>query len=222
MSTTKSLPVAIRLVLATIIVMLALLVLVGGWTIPFTFESSSILYKFGLEKTYLRSGKVIGISAAILLFFQLFPASRFTVLEQVFSIKSLGSLHRINGMTITILVLSHPLLIKASENFTPYTFEKKYYPEFLGMALLAVLLVLAVTAMFRNFLKLSHAGWLQLHRLSATLALVLLPAHILYVSETFKSGIPRKAALVIFCLNLLMISRVWLRGLLQKKISSRS
>jgi len=222
MSTSGSVSAATRVVLGAIIVLLALLVLVGGWTIPFTFESSSILYKFGLEKTYLRSGKVIGISAAILLFFQLFPASRFTVLEQVFSIKSLGSLHRINGMTITILVLSHPLLIKASENFTPYTFEKKYYPEFLGMALLAVLLVLAVTAMFRNFLKLSHAGWLQLHRLSATLALVLLPAHILYVSETFKSGIPRKAALVIFCLNLLMISRVWLRGLLQKKISSRS
>ena len=39
----------------------------------------------------------------------------------------------------------------------------------------------------------------------------MMPAHILYVSESFKSGIPRKAALVIFSLNLLMIIRVWLR-----------
>ena len=143
-----------------------------------------------------------------------------TGIKPVFSIKRLVALHRINGIAITVLVLCHPLLIKASENFTPYTFEKKYYPEFLGMALLAVLLVLAITAMFRNFLKLSYAGWLQLHRLSATLALVLLPAHILYVSETFKSGIPRKAALAIFCLNLLMIIRVWLRRLLQKAKST--
>ncbi len=221
MSTSGSLSATIRTVLGTIIFLLALLVLVGGWTIPFTFESSSILYRFGLEKIYLRSGKVVGISAAILVFFQLLLASRFTVLEQVFSIKRLVALHRINGIAITVLVLSHPLLIKASENFTPYTFEKKYYPEFLGMALLAVLLVLAATAMFRYFFNLSYAGWLQLHRLSATLVLFLLPAHILYVSETFKSGIPRNGALVIFCLNLLMMIRIQLRRFSQKAKSSR-
>lgn len=205
-----------RILLGSFIVCLALLMLAGGWTIPFRFESFSILYKFGLEKTYLRSGKIMGITMAVLLFFQVVLAARFSMLAQVFSARRLVSLHRLNGMAITFLVICHPLLIKASENFTPYTFEKKYYPEFLGIALLTVLLVLFLATVFRNFLKLPYVGWLLLHRTSATLALVLLPAHVLYVSESFKSGLPRQAALVLFSLNLLLITRVWLRRILQQ------
>lgn len=216
MSTRGSLSATTRLVLGTVFVLLALLVLAGGWAIPFKFESSSILYKFGMQKIYLRSGKVIGITIGVLVFFQLVLASRFTILAQVFSVKRLIFLHRINGIAIGFLVLSHPLLIKASENFTPYTFEKKYYPEFLGMAVLVIVLTLTLTAILRNFSRLSYANWLLLHRCSATLALVLMPSHILYVSETFKSGIPHYAALVILSLNLLMIIRVWWRRLLQK------
>lgn len=216
MSPAESLSATTRIILGTLIVSLALLVLAGGWTIPYTFESFSILYKFGMEKTYLRSGKVIGITIVVLVFFQVILASRFIIFAQVFSVKRISALHRINGMAITFLVICHPLLIKASENFTPYTFEKKYYPEFLGIALLTVLLLLGLTAIFRNFFKLSNAKWLLLHRFSVTLVLLMMPAHILYVSESFKSGIPRKAALVIFSLNLLMIIRFWLRRHPQK------
>ena len=205
-----------RVLLATIIALLALLLLVGGWAIPFKFESQSILYKFGMEKTYLRSGKIIGISTAMLVFFQVLLASRITIFEQVFSVKRLLPMHRINGMAIAFLVIFHPLLIKASENFTPYTFEKKYYPEFLGIALLTVLLTVSLTAIFRNFFKFSYTSWLLLHRLGVTLILLIMPTHILFVSETFKSGIPRKAALVIVSFNLFMITRIWLRRLLQK------
>lgn len=211
MSPKGSLSPKARIVLGTILVVSALLVLAGGWTIPYTFESFSILYKFGMAKTYLRSGKVIGITIVVLVFFQVILASRFIIFAQVFSAKRISALHRINGMAITFLVICHPLLIKASENFTPYTFEKKYYPEFLGIALLTVLLLLGLTAIFRNFFKLPYAKWVLLHRFSATLALLIMPGHILYVSESFKSGIPRQAALVIFSLNLLMIIRVWLR-----------
>ncbi len=216
MGSSGSLSATTRVFLGTSIVVLAVLLLTGGWTIPYIFESSSILYKFGMEKTYLRGGKVIGITIALLVFFQVILAFRLTIFEQVFSAKRLFSLHRINGMAIAFLVISHPLMIKASESFTPYTFEKKYYPEFLGVSMLVVILILAFTAIFRNFFKLSYARWLLLHRFSATLVLLLMPTHILFVSETFKSGIPRKAALVIFSLNLLMITRVWLRGFMQK------
>jgi len=217
MNSSGSLSATARAILGTIIVFLALLVLAGGWSIPFTFESSSILYKFGMEKAYLRSGKVIGITTAVLVFFQVILASRFTLFEQVFSVKRLLSLHRINGMAIALLVVLHPLLIKASENFTPYTFAKKYYPEFLGIAMLTVFLLLALTAIFRNFFRFSYAGWLLLHRFSATLALLLMPAHILYVSDTFKTGIPRNGALFILSLNLIMLTGIWWRRLLQKE-----
>jgi predicted ferric reductase len=218
----RSLSATTRVLLGTIIILLALLLLAGAWTIPFAFESSSILYKFGMEKTYLRSGKVIGTTIALLVFFQVILASRFVLFEQVFpakrifflhrsnGIERIFFLHRSNGIVIACLIVLHPLLIKASENFTPYTFEKKYYPEFLGIALLVLLLLISLTAIFRNFLKFSYARWLLLHRFSATLALAMMPAHILYVSETFKSGIPRNTALVFLSLNLLMIIKVWL------------
>lgn len=206
-----------RTILGAIIFLTALLLLVGGWTIPFQFESFSILYKFGTEKTFLRSGKLVGITIALLIFFQMVLASRLIYLEQIYSPKRVISLHRFNGMAVSILSILHPLLIKASEKFTPYTFEQKYFPEFVGIGMLLVIVALFFTAVFRVFLRISYTKWLLLHRLSATAVLLILPIHILYVSETFKSGVPRNAALILFSLNLVMLLRVWLRRLSQLK-----
>ena len=218
MSPAGSLSTESRVVLAFLIMVSALLLLIGGWTIPYRFESFSILYKFGQEKTYLRCGKVFGITVALLIFYQVLLASRFEVFKQILSAKSLLVLHRFNGIAIAILAGVHPLLIKASDNFTPYTFVKKYYPEFLGIGLLCVLLAFSLAAILRNFLKISYKKWLLWHRLGATLVLLLMPAHILYVSETFKSGMPHRAALIIVSLNLLMILRVWLYRIIKKNL----
>ena len=211
MSPSRSFSQRQRLLLGLLIVLSALLLLAGGWSIPFHFESFSILYKFGKLKAYLRYGKVIGITVLLLIFYQMVIASHFIFLEKIFSARSLFMLHRINGIIVACLGAAHPVLIKASENFTPYTFGKKYYPEFVGMGLLFALLGLSATAIFRNFLKIPHKRWLLLHRLSATLVLVLLPAHILFVSDTFKSGLPRVAAMTLFILNYLLILRIWSR-----------
>jgi len=218
MSPAGSLSAKSRVVLALLIMVLAFLLLIGGWTIPFKFESFSILYKFGLEKTYLRYGKVFGITVALLIFYQVLLASRFEVFKQILSVKSLLVLHRFNGIAIAILAGVHPLLIKASDNFTPYTFVKKYYPEFLGIGLLCVLLAFSLAAVFRIFFKISYKKWLLWHRLGATLVLLIMPAHILYVSETFKSGMPHRAALIILSLNLLMILRIWLYRIIMKNL----
>ncbi|MDD5758784.1 MAG: hypothetical protein PHI06_06840 [Desulfobulbaceae bacterium] len=200
-----------RGVLRLTVAFLALLLLVGGWCIPFYYESSSILYKFGLEKIYLRSGKMVGITVVLLVFFQVIMAGRLKSLEQIFSVKNIFSLHRINGTAIALLACLHPLLIKASEDFTAYTFDKKYYPEFLGIALLSVILLLTGTAVARSLLKISYASWLHHHRWTATIALLIIPTHVLWVSETFKSGVPRTAALTVFTLALLLAVRVWRR-----------
>jgi len=210
------LPAKTRTILGTILAVSALLLLAGGWTVPFAFESFSILYKFGLEKIYLRSGKIVGITITLLIFYQMLLASRFAISRQVFSTKRHLALHRLNGMAIVVLAGAHPLLIKASENFTPYTFARKYYPEFFGIGLLAVLLLLSFSAIFRNMLKMPYRAWLLLHRAGATLVLLLMPTHILFVSDTFKSGLPRQAAVIIVSLNLLMLLRLWLRSILQK------
>jgi predicted ferric reductase len=218
MSPAGSLSAKSRVVLTFLIIVSVLLLLIGGWTIPYRFESFSILYKFGLEKIYLRYGKVIGITIALLIFYQVLLASRFLVFKQVLSAKGRLVLHRFNGIAITILAGVHPLLIKASDNFTPYTFVKKYYPEFLGIGLLCVLLAFSLAAVFRNFLKISYKKWLLWHRLGATLVLLLMPSHILYVSETFKSGLPHRAALIILSLNMLMILRIWLYRIIKKNL----
>ena len=149
-----------RVLLGTLLVLLTIVLLAGGWSIPYKFQSFSILYKFGKLKLFLRYGKVIGITVVLLLFYQVLLASRLKFMEQIFSARKLLLLHRINGIIITCMIAAHPVLIKASENFISYTFVKKYYPEFVGIALLLILLILSATAIFRNFLKTVKFGFL--------------------------------------------------------------
>ena len=203
--------------LGVLVILLAILLFAAGWSIPFHYESFSILYKFGKLKVYLRYGKVIGITAALLLFFQVVLAARLKVLGNIFSVKSVLMLHRINGFIIACLILLHPLLIKASENFTPYAFGKKYYPEFVGIGLFFVLLTISGTAIFRSFFKMDYSRWRLLHRIGATMALLILPGHVLFVSDTFKTaGLPRIAAITIFSLNLFFIIYIWLKRIFRK------
>ena len=217
MSPSKSLTLQTRIIWGTLVVLLAMALLAGGWSIPFQFESFSILYKFGKLKAYLRYGKVTGITVALLLLFQVLLASRLKIFEQIFSVKILFILHRINGFIVTCLVAVHPVLIKASENFIPYTFGKKYYPEFVGIGLIFVLLTVSAAAIFRNFFKMPYVRWRFLHRLGATLILLILPVHVLFVSDTFKSGgLPRTAGLTVFSLNLLLITYIWLKRFFKK------
>ena len=216
MAATQSFILKKRVLLGTLLVMLSMALLAGGWSIPFQFESFSILYKFGKLKIYLRYGKVIGITVALLLLYQVLLASRLKILELIFSKKILFMLHRVNGFIITCLVAVHPVLIKASENFIPYTFGKKYYPEFVGIGLIFILLTVSVTAIFRNFFKMPYVRWRFLHRSGATLVLLILPVHVLFVSDTFKSGVPRNSAMVIFGLNLLFITYIWMKRFFNK------
>jgi hypothetical protein len=203
-----------RFIPGSILVILAILLLAAGWTIPYQFESSSILYKFGIQKVLLRSGKLIGITVALLLFYQILLPSHLKFLERIFSRKRLLALHRVNGFLITLLVLLHPVLIKASENFTAYRFESKYYPEFVGIGLAFIILTVSMLAFFKERVTISYGKWLVLHRFGATMVLLILPLHVLWVSDTFKEGLPRNAALGIFGLNLLLLLRIWLRRLL--------
>lgn len=206
-----------RIFLGTLVILLAIALLAGGWAVPFKYESFSILYKFGKLKLYLRYGKVIGITVALLLFFQVVLAARLKMLERIFSAKKMFFLHRLNGFVITCVIAAHPVLIKAADNFIPYTFVKKYYPEFVGIGLIFVLLTVSLAAIFRTFFKMPYVRWRLLHWLGATLVLVLLPVHVLLVSDTFKSpGVPRYGAIAVFSLNILLIGYIWLKRIFQK------
>ena len=98
-----------------------------------------------------------------------------------------------------------------------YTISKKYYPEFVGMGLIFVLLTLSLSAIFRKFLQMPYPRWRLVHRMGATLVLAILPVHVLLVSSTFKSaGLPRYGAIAIFSLNFLFILYIWLKRIFHK------
>jgi predicted ferric reductase len=200
-----------RIVLGGACIFLALLLIASVCTIPFVFESPSIFYKFGINKTFLRCGKVFGVTAAFLVFFQVLLVSRLKILDRIFSLNRIYIFHRINGMAIASLALMHPILVMAAENFTIFPFEIRYWPEFLGVGLLVFIGMLIITANWSLNFGFAYDKWLRFHRLGTLLAIALLLVHILFVSEIFKSGLPLALVFVAAGINLLLISRLWYR-----------
>lgn len=200
-----------RIALGGICIFLSFLLIAGAWTIPFLFESSSIHYKIGLDKTLLRFGKVLGVTAAVLVFFQVLLVSRFKFLDRIFSLNRMVILHRMNGLAIAFLALLHPIFIIAAENFTLFPFEKRYWPEFLGVCLLFLIQIIATTANWRLIFNIAYNTWIRFHRLGVLVVITLMTIHILFVSETFKSGLPRKLVFVAACINLTLLLRIWFR-----------
>lgn len=184
------------------------------WTIPFVFESSSILYKFGIAKILLRSGKLVGITVALLVFLQILFVAHFPLIEGIFSRQQLLGGHRINGLLIALLGILHPVLILAADDFTFFRLEKRYWPQFLGIGVLGYLLAIVVFAYWRKKLALAYANWLFIHRLTVLLLMPVLLTHIIFVSETFSRGLPRYLAMTAAGLSFLCILRNRYRRLL--------
>ncbi|MEJ2655884.1 MAG: hypothetical protein P8012_01650, partial [Desulfobacterales bacterium] len=207
----------LRIVLGGICILLVLLIIAGAWAIPFVFESPSILYKFGINKILLRSGQILGITVAVLVLFQVLFVSRLKFLDRIFSLNHNYGFHRMNGLIIATLALWHPILIIASNNFTFFAFEKRYWPQFLGVGVLAIILVVVTTAYLRLFFGFAYHHWRRFHRAGTLLIIALMPFHILFVSGTFKSALPRILVFVVFGGMLLLILRIWYRRLFPGK-----
>jgi predicted ferric reductase len=167
-----------------------LLFMIMAASVPFLFESPSLYYKLGVDRVWLRTGKVIGLLGAMLIFFQVLFISRLSLLENSFSRKKLYGIHRFNGKIILILVLLHPFFIVAAENFTLFSLEKRYWPEFVGVGLLALILIIVVASVWRVRLGVSHKAWRLQHQWGTMAVFVLLFTHILFVSESFDARIP--------------------------------
>jgi predicted ferric reductase len=190
-------------------ILAALFLLAGAWVIPFVFESSSILYKFGMDKLLLRSAKIFGLTAAVMIFYQVLVMSRFKMISSIFPLKRLYMFHKVNGVVLAFFVLFHPILIVFSENFTFFTFEKKYWPEWLGSGLLVFFLFVILTAIWRNRLAWAYKTWLRWHRFSSMAIVLVMLVHIFFVSDTFASGLPRQLVFIAGGLYFLLFSRIW-------------
>jgi predicted ferric reductase len=189
----------------------ATLLLVGAMSVPFFFESPSMWYKFGFDKALLRTGKMFGLAAATLLFFQLFLAGRLKVLDRVFSLPGLVRSHRLNAFAILFLALSHPILVLSSEEKLIIPLELRYWPEWVGVGVLTLIVLQFSLSQWRRSFRITFHRWLLWHRCVGVSILGLVILHILFVSETFsEEGIPRIAVLV--STALLAMLWLWIRS----------
>jgi len=175
-----------------------ILVIAGGalltaaaLAVPFFYPTETLWYKVGFAKILLQIGQFAGLLTLVFLVMQVLLALRPGFLTQGFSSGTLMRWHRRNGIAVAVLATSHVLLVLAPEGISNLPIGWEYWPEALGAATLVLLLVTVLLSLFRSKLKLSFAGWRVLHRSLGYGLFLLLTLHVLFVSESFQSGLPR-------------------------------
>ena len=186
----------LRLILGFLLSIIPLLAIAGAVSIPFYFESSTILYKFGSDRQLLRSGQVVGMVAGCLLLLQIILGARLKCLDRIFGLSNLFRFHRITGFIIACLIIIHPILIFIPESRFFIPLELRYWPEFVGLFLLLLIIFTVISSHWRAWLRLSFHRWWPMHRWVAVLIVIAFWVHVLSVSETFGQKLPQMLA---FC-----------------------
>lgn len=206
----------VRWLLAALLIMIVLGLLGGAISIPFFFESASIKYKVGLDKTLLRLGKVFGMAAGLLLLLQLGIGARVKLLDRVLALDRLFLFHRVNAFLIAALALLHPLLVFAPEDIAVIPVKLEYWPEIGGAFLLLLILLILTSGIWRLFLELPFHRWWIMHRMATALAVAVLMLHVLFVSETFEDGWPRMVVFAALGIYLALFLKVRLKPIFLK------
>ena len=186
--------------------------LAGALALPFLYETQTLWYKTGADKTMLRAGHLLGMLALFLLIVQVLLAVRARSLEQVFGAATLLRWHRANGVLIALVAAGHVPLVQLPEGLGNLPIGWKYWPEMTGGVLFLLLLVTVVTSRYRAGLRIDFARWRRLHRPAGYLALALVFIHVLFVSDAFAQGLPRAALIAVFLLLAVIIAvTLWAR-----------
>ncbi len=181
------------------VVLLGMFTLVGtSLTIPFYYETQSLWYKFGADKTLLRSGKMVGLLGAVLLCTQVVLAARVRILDRLVGLDRLLTLHRYNGLFLLLLGSVHLTLVLLPEGLDNLPIGKKYWPEMVGAAMLFLLSGLVAGAFARQLLGIKYTIWRKLHRPMGYLVFAMLAVHVLFVSESFARNAPGYGAYLLF------------------------
>jgi predicted ferric reductase len=189
--------------------LILLFVLIGAASIPFFFESSSILYKFGFDRVLLLAGQVMGLVGGCLLLIQVVLAARLKCLDRIFGLDRLFTYHRLSGFIIAALVILHPIAIFISDDRIFIPLQWRYWPEFVGLFLTLLIVLTVVTSHWREGLRLAFQRWWPIHRIAGMLAVIIFGVHILSVNDTFEQKLPWLLAIV--ALVLCGIVFLWIR-----------
>lgn len=196
-SPTKSGTVKLRLY-RVFVILVFLFVLCGALCIPFVYESQTLWYKIGLDKTMLLGGQLVGLLAAVLLFVQILLAARGNFLLKLFGIATLMRWHRTNGIIISLLAISHGALIIIPEGVNNFPIGLKYWPEMVGTLLLWIILSMVISSQFRQKFGLDYKRWKSVHKLLGYLTIIFTATHVLFVSDSFEQTVPRIALITTF------------------------
>ena len=180
------------------------LVLAAALSIPTYWETTTLWYKVGVDKTMLKGGQYVGLTTLVLIYLQVVLSTRGAFMEQLFGAPRLLKLHRYNGILICLLAACHIFLVLAPEGLANLPIGKKFWPEMVGSALFLLIALMALTSQFRQRLKLGYAPWRKYHRLLGYLVVLLVTVHVLFVSESFEQTVPR-----IFLLTLISGLTIW-------------
>ena len=218
---TKSYGKSLRFGLAGLFVAAGILLLWGAISIPFIFESQTIRYKFGTDRTLLLAGQVMGTVAGFFLLFQLILSARIKILDNIFSINRLIIQHRINGVVIGVLALLHVSAILVSLGPETLSLTLRQWPDYTGALLVLMTLGTVLFGLLRQTIGLAYEKWWFFHRVGTPFMVVVLGLHVLFVTDTFKYGLPRNLVLGVFIAYALLyiwtrLRNVWARRYLYR------
>ena len=189
------------------IVALLIVVIGGTLSIPFIYESQTLWYKIGVDKTMLRAGQIAGLLAVILLFVQIILAVRGKFLQDLFGLPSLMRWHRVNGVLVFVLVFCHVTLVLVPEGILNLPIGMKYWPEMVGAILFLIIFSMVISSQFRQQLGFAYVRWRTTHKLLGYSTLVLVAIHILFVSESFKHIVPRTGFITAVAIVVIVVFR---------------
>jgi len=169
------------------------LLVAGALTIPFVYESQTLWYKVGVDKTLLRSGQLVGLLALISLILQIILGTRGRVLEDAFGVAAVIRWHRTNGILLCCLAVLHVVFVLLPEGITNLPIGMKHWPEMVGGGLVLVIFSQVLSSSLRQQLGLVYTKWRAVHRVLGYLALCLAAVHVLFVADSFAQGVPRIA-----------------------------
>jgi predicted ferric reductase len=175
----------VRLLWGTCLTVFVALFLTGAIYVPFSFESQTLRYQFGMSRNVLLAGHVMGTTAGALILIQLVLISRLKLLDRVFSINRLFILHRVNAVIILLLAAIHLVLILSTLGKEILAPEIRQWPAFIGVFLLIMLAGIVFSGLFRGFIRIKYQYWIFFHRIFTPVAILILCIHVYFVSDTF-------------------------------------
>jgi predicted ferric reductase len=193
-------PPGARFMLGILVAMLAAGVLAGATLVVFQDQEPFPTHKEVSGKTAAgtlttegwskATGRVFGLLAATLLFFQFGLSSKPKPLDHIFGLHRVLSFHRSLGLFLVILVALHPLFMFASPSQEIGPLRLAIWPKLLGILLLIGLWTGVCAALWRRFLSLPYQNWYLMHRVGMFSAVVIFSLHVWNVTDDFHHGWP--------------------------------